>query len=125
MARKVIVTDANTNARKQIIRELQILHDCNSRHIVSFYGSFISGADISICMEYMDAGSLDRVYKTCGRIPEVILGQITIAVLGGLTYLYEKHRIVHRDIKPSNILVNSAGHIKICDVSALMFYGGK
>lgn len=35
----------------------------------------------------------------------------------GLSYLYEKHRIIHRDIKPSNVLVNTEGEIKICDFS--------
>lgn len=44
-----------------------------------------------------------------------MLGKIAEATLGGLTYLYSKHHIMHRDIKPSNILVNSRGHIKLCD----------
>jgi mitogen-activated protein kinase kinase len=44
-----------------------------------------------------------------------VLGKISVAVLNGLNYLYETHRIMHRDIKPSNILVNSKGHIKLCD----------
>lgn len=44
-----------------------------------------------------------------------VLGKITVAVLDGLIYLYETHRIMHRDIKPSNVLVNSRGHIKLCD----------
>lgn len=36
-------------------------------------------------------------------------------MLGGLTYLYQTHRIMHRDIKPSNVLINSRGEIKLCD----------
>ena len=44
-----------------------------------------------------------------------ILGKITAAVLSGLIYLYDTHRIMHRDIKPSNVLVNSKGAIKLCD----------
>ncbi|CAF4930204.1 unnamed protein product, partial [Rotaria socialis] len=40
---------------------------------------------------------------------------ITVAVLRGLSYLREHHRIMHRDIKPSNILVNHQGEIKLCD----------
>lgn len=44
-----------------------------------------------------------------------VLGKIAESVLGGLTYLYDTHRIMHRDLKPSNILVNSKGKIKLCD----------
>ncbi|RHZ60414.1 hypothetical protein Glove_353g16 [Diversispora epigaea] len=115
MAKKIIHIDVNPNVRKQIHRELQILHDCNSRYIVSFYGAFITDSDISMCMEFMDVGSLDGIYKKNGPVPLGILGKITLAVLEGLNYLYESHRIIHRDVKPSNILVNSKGQIKICD----------
>ena len=33
------------------------MHDCNSPHIVSFYGAFLNDAgDVIMCMEYMDCG---------------------------------------------------------------------
>ncbi|KAF7729205.1 MAP kinase kinase (MEK) [Apophysomyces ossiformis] len=101
--------------RKQIMREMQFLHDCNSKHIVSFYGAFMNDGDISICMEYMDVGSLDTIYKKSGPISMDILKKIAYAIVDGLIYLYDCHRIIHRDLKPSNVLVNSAGQIKICD----------
>jgi len=84
--------------KKQIVRELKVLHECNSPFIVGFYGAFYAEGEISICMEYMDAGSLDLVLKRCGNIPENILGKITIAVLKGLAYLRDKHNIIHRFI---------------------------
>ncbi|XP_013381692.1 dual specificity mitogen-activated protein kinase kinase 1 isoform X2 [Lingula anatina] len=115
MARKLIHLEIKPAVRNQIIRELKVLHDCNSPYIVGFYGAFYSDGEISICMEYMDGGSLDLILKKAGRIPEPILGKITIAVLKGLTYLREKHQIMHRDVKPSNILVNTKGEIKVCD----------
>ncbi|XP_073960648.1 mitogen-activated protein kinase kinase 1 [Choristoneura fumiferana] len=115
MARKLIHLEVKPAIKKQIIRELKVLHECNFTHIVGFYGAFYSDGEISICMEYMDGGSLDLILKKAGRIPESILGTITSAVLKGLSYLRDKHAIMHRDVKPSNILVNSNGEIKICD----------
>lgn len=133
---QIIRVDAKENVRKQILRELQVGHDCNSPYIVTFYGAFQNEArDIVLCMEYMDCpyvdpishvvlavsdlppshSSLDRISKEFGPVRVDVLGKITESVLGGLVYLYETHRIMHRDIKPSNILVNSRGNIKLCD----------
>ncbi|XP_051896199.1 dual specificity mitogen-activated protein kinase kinase 1 [Pristis pectinata] len=115
MARKLIHLEIKPAIRNQIIRELQVLHECNSPYIVGFYGAFYSDGEISICMEHMDGGSLDQVLKKAGRITEQVLGKVSIAVNKGLAYLREKHKIMHRDVKPSNILVNSRGEIKLCD----------
>lgn len=54
---QIIRVDAKENVRKQIVRELQVGHDCNSPYIVTFYGAFQNEArDIVLCMEYMDCG---------------------------------------------------------------------
>ncbi|MCJ1307732.1 MAP kinase kinase (MEK) [Agyrium rufum] len=116
MARKVIHVEAKKDVRKKIVRELHIMKDCNSPNIVSFYGSFLNETgDVIMCMEYMDCGSLDRISKDFGPVRVDVLGKIAEAVLNGLNYLYEVHRIMHRDIKPSNVVVNSRGYIKLCD----------
>lgn len=72
------------------------MHKCNSPYIVSFYGAFFDGGDISICMEFMNLGSLDNIYKEIGPIPEDVVGKVTNALLAGLVYLYKQHRIIHR-----------------------------
>ncbi|KAI1773341.1 kinase-like protein [Hypoxylon cercidicola] len=116
MARKVIHVEAKKELRKRIVRELSIMHGCHSDYIVTFYGAFLNDHnDVIMCMEYMDVGSLDRVSRHFGPIRVDVLGKIAEATLGGLVYLYSKLHIMHRDIKPSNILVNSRGHIKLCD----------
>uniref|UniRef100_A0A1B0DMK6 mitogen-activated protein kinase kinase n=1 Tax=Phlebotomus papatasi TaxID=29031 RepID=A0A1B0DMK6_PHLPP len=84
MARKLIHLEVKPAIKKQIIRELKVLHECNFPHIVGFYGAFTNDGEISICMEYMDGGSLDLILKRAGRIPEAILAKITFAVLKGL-----------------------------------------
>ncbi|RKP00372.1 hypothetical protein CXG81DRAFT_6645, partial [Caulochytrium protostelioides] len=120
MARKivsVIVHDESERDKteKRLLRELKILRICRCPHVVAFYGAFAYEGDISIVMEYMDLGSLEALYRRIGPIPEPVVAHITIAVLRGLVYLYDAHRIVHRDIKPSNILANRRGDIKIAD----------
>ncbi|KAJ3293810.1 MAP kinase kinase (MEK) [Borealophlyctis nickersoniae] len=121
LARKVVtVVLASETERKEtekrILRELKILRKCRSPYIVTFLGAFPSdGGDISMLMEYMDIGSLEKIYKAVGPLPESIVAKITTHVLKGLCYLHEKHNVIHRDIKPSNILVNTNGEVKIAD----------
>ena len=49
--------EVRREVRTRIVRELQIMHECNSPYIVSFYGAFMNDAgDVVMCMEYMDVG---------------------------------------------------------------------
>lgn len=52
-SRQLIHLEIKPAIRNQIIRELQVLHECNSPYIVGFYGAFYSDGEISICMEHM------------------------------------------------------------------------
>lgn len=96
-----------------IIMELDVLHRCVSPYIVDFYGAFFQEGAVYICMEFMDGGSVDKLYG--GGIPEPILRKITLATTLGLKSLKDDHNIIHRDVKPTNILVNTKGQVKICD----------
>jgi mitogen-activated protein kinase kinase len=93
---QIVLIDAKPSVRKQIVRELQIMHECNSRYIIDCYGSYLSDPNICICMEYMDRGSFDRIYKKIGPIQVPVVARVAMSVLQGLTYLYDVHRIIHR-----------------------------
>ncbi|KAI8614920.1 kinase-like domain-containing protein [Chytriomyces sp. MP71] len=119
MARKNIIVsvDDESNRKKaerQLKSELKILHLCKSEYIVASYGAFSHDGSVSVCIEFMDLGSLDGIYKQHGPIAEPVVVKIAVHVLRGLMYLAEQS-ILHRDIKPSNILVNSNGQVKITD----------
>jgi mitogen-activated protein kinase kinase len=46
------------------------------------------------CMEYMDAGSLDKLEGD--GIPEPVLGRITGSMVRGLKFLKDDMQIIHR-----------------------------
>lgn len=111
------VVDEKEQKRIMDLDVVMKTNDCD--FIVQFYGSIFKEGDCWIAMEIMDQ-SLDKFYRYVydyqhERIPENILGQISVATLHALNYLKEKLKIIHRDVKPSNILVHEKGHIKLCD----------
>uniref|UniRef100_A0A8C9PLH6 mitogen-activated protein kinase kinase n=1 Tax=Spermophilus dauricus TaxID=99837 RepID=A0A8C9PLH6_SPEDA len=83
MARKVMHAELIA-----IIRELQVLHECNSPYIVGFYGAFYSDGEISICMEHMVStrpGTTGRRVSPCrGLRAPVLSGSSSAASEGSL-----------------------------------------
>lgn len=100
---------SNEKVKKQILLELKTLHECDCDNIVKSYGAFLKDGFVHIALEFMDAGSLADVVKEVGKVPEIILGMITLQILRGLDYLHKTMKVIHRDIKPSNILLNKKG----------------
>ncbi|KAJ7636255.1 kinase-like domain-containing protein [Roridomyces roridus] len=135
VAAKIVPVDANLRERKRLLGEVQSMQDYTSPYITTSYDRAHLGAptiyldtkhtkilshlnhDTNICiyMEFMDKRSFAEITRRVGAITKDIVGKVAVAVLEGLKYLHDKHRILHRDIKPSNILLNSSGDIKLCD----------
>ncbi|KAF9909843.1 Protein kinase C signaling pathway involved MAPKK protein [Lobosporangium transversale] len=119
MARKHVRCDPNPDFQRLLERELKTLDRCHSPWIVTFYGAYMDGDELAICMEYCEGGSMESVYKRVAEkgqsISEKVLGKISEAVLNGLVYLHKMHHVIHRDLKPSNIVVTMEGNIKLCD----------
>ncbi|KAG6833554.1 hypothetical protein H0H87_005205 [Tephrocybe sp. NHM501043] len=83
--------DAKLNA---IIMELDILHRAVAPEIVEFYGAFFIESCVYYCMEFMDAGSLDKLQGA--GVPESILGRIASSMVRGLKFLKDDLQIIHR-----------------------------
>jgi mitogen-activated protein kinase kinase len=83
--------DSKLNA---ILMELDILHRAVSPEIVEFYGAFFIESCVYYCMEYMDAGSLDKLQGA--GVPDDVLARIASSMTRGLRFLKDQLQIIHR-----------------------------
>lgn len=74
--------------------ELDILHRAVAPEIIEFYGAFTIESCVYYCMEYMDAGSLDRMHGD--GVPEDVLARITKSIIKGLRFLKDELSVMHR-----------------------------
>uniref|UniRef100_A0A183C4H8 mitogen-activated protein kinase kinase n=1 Tax=Globodera pallida TaxID=36090 RepID=A0A183C4H8_GLOPA len=90
IAVKCIAVDGASGTRQGLINEIAILKRCAHPNIVQFHAALFVDNQLLICMELMDALSLDRY----GQLTPPVLGAISVAVIDGLKYLWELH-IMH------------------------------
>lgn len=74
--------------------ELDVLHRAVTPEIIEFYGAFFIESCVYYCMEYMDAGSLDKLQGA--GVPEAVLSRIASSMVKGLKFLKDEMQIMHR-----------------------------
>jgi len=116
--KSIRVTDREK--RSQMLNEIKWLIDVPAgglRGLVRFCGAFFTPEDheITIALEYMDAGSLAGALQKAGRVPERVLAAFCRQILLALRVLHVERNTIHRDIKPGNLLLSQAGECKLSD----------
>ncbi|KAM5134921.1 serine/threonine-protein kinase 4-like [Mantella aurantiaca] len=100
---------------QEIIKEISIMQQCDSPHVVKYYGSYFKNTDLWIVMEYCGGGSVSDIIRLRKQtLKEDEIATILQSTLKGLEYLHFMRKI-HRDIKAGNILLNSEGIAKLAD----------
>ncbi|KAI7737007.1 hypothetical protein M8C21_011112, partial [Ambrosia artemisiifolia] len=112
---KVVVDDPSSKeCLKQLNQEITLLSQLSHPNIVQYYGSELGEETLSVYLEYVSGGSINKLLQEYGAFEEPVIQNYTRQVLSGLAYLH-KRNTVHRDIKGANILVDPNGEIKLAD----------
>ncbi|GMT34263.1 hypothetical protein PFISCL1PPCAC_25560, partial [Pristionchus fissidentatus] len=100
---------------QEILKEISIMQQCDSKYVVKYYGSYFKNSDLWIVMEYCGAGSISDIMRLRRKtLTEIEISAVLRDTLKGLRYLHLLKKI-HRDIKAGNILLNTQGHAKLAD----------
>ncbi|NP_001090317.1 serine/threonine kinase 4 L homeolog [Xenopus laevis] len=100
---------------QEIIKEIAIMQQCDSPHVVKYYGSYFKNTDLWIVMEFCGGGSVSDIIRLRKQtLKEDEIATILQSTLKGLEYLHFMRKI-HRDIKAGNILLSSEGTAKLAD----------
>eukprot|EP00750_Incisomonas_marina_P020236 INCI3850.1.p1 GENE.INCI3850.1~~INCI3850.1.p1 ORF type:complete len:396 (-),score=70.50 INCI3850.1:202-1389(-) len=103
-------------ARKQYehtLSERKILQDISHPFLVGMHFAFQSTSKLYMVFDFFNGGELYS-YVSKGKFNENRARFYTGEIALGIGHLHE-HNIVYRDLKPENLLLDSDGHIKICD----------
>ncbi|KAH9315117.1 hypothetical protein KI387_023744, partial [Taxus chinensis] len=94
--------------------EINLLSQLKHPNIVQYYGSETLEDAFYIYLEYVPGGSIFKLLREFGPLPEPVIKIYTRQILSGLAYLHSKNT-VHRDIKGANLLADTYGKIKLAD----------
>lgn len=60
--------------------ELDVLARAETPYIIDFLGAFHNRSSIFLCLEYMDAGSMEQLFQSGGPLPENVLAAMAYSV---------------------------------------------
>lgn len=120
--KKIHVTNTKEGVNVTALREIKLLKELNSPHIIRLIDVFPHKKNISLVFEYMES-DLEAVIKD----RTIVLGAADIKsylqmTLQAINFCH-KHWVVHRDIKPNNLLIAPTGELKLADFGLARLIG--
>jgi eukaryotic-like serine/threonine-protein kinase len=101
-------------ALDSFFREARAAAALNHTNIIHIYSFDDHNGQLYLVMELADHGSLDSRIESKGRVAELSVLDVGIAVASALNKALQ-HNLLHRDIKPGNILFNAEEEPKLVD----------
>jgi len=110
--------DEYTYGLKGFLEEAKTLAKFQHPNIIGVMDHLELNNTAYLIMTYEQGRTLsEQIQKLGGKIPELELKAITIAILNGLKHIHE-HDYYHRDIKPGNIYIRQYGEPVLIDFGA-------
>lgn len=93
---------------------------CQHPNIVTVFDYVEKNGTPFIIMEFVEAGTLEKVTRSRALLPLPQVGEVMAQLLAALGHAHEKG-VTHRDVKPANILCPAATSIKVTDFGVARF----
>jgi len=106
--------NGGNDTQSSLMAEINLLKVLSHHNIVRYYDHIPTSSHSYIVMEFIENGSLEKIIKRHGLLPESLVNVYISQVLNGLEYLH-RQGVIHRDIKAANLLISTDGSIKLAD----------
>ena len=92
---------------------------CQTKHMTRFIGCHQTHHHLHFFFEYLAAGDLLGVIQEKGPLPPENVKLGAFQLIRALNFMHA-HGILHGDVTLQNVLVDSAGDLRICDLSSCL-----
>lgn len=103
-----------TKQLDHILCEKEVLEALTFPFIVNVYATFQDEYYLYLVLEYSIGGEFFTHLRKANRFPNDTARFYAAGVALTFEYLHNRN-IIYRDLKPENLLLDSAGHLKVCD----------
>ena len=111
--RKIAVKIVKKNGKTD---ELGILKTLRHPNICQYLGSYTLGKKLHLCLEFIEYNLTDVLVRNKWKCSLLDRMRMARDAARGMNYLHTlKTKIIHRDLKTDNLMMDSNGHVKVCD----------